>query len=103
MFRLFALALLLSLIAAGGVLTQPGIKGRRIDTTQSIFQNDSVMQKLAAFKDSMAKVGPMRETVPDENVPTGSWLALLLVGVVVFIFWVGRRAWLKNVRNKSAR
>ncbi len=75
---------------------QPGIKGKRLDTTQAILGADTTLTKLVEFRDSLARVGPAAEDLR-EPMPTDNTLfILLIVGSVIVIVWAGRRAWLRG-------
>lgn len=78
------------------LIAQPRIKGKKFDTTQAVFGDDTTVKKLIEFKDSMAAVGPKTEGPREatESDPTG--MIILILGSLIVIIWAGRRAWLRR-------
>lgn len=72
---------------------QPRIKGKRLDTTQPVFGDDTTVKRLLDFKDSLTTVGPKKEDPRElkESDPTS--MIILILGSVFVIVWAGRRAW----------
>ena len=95
MYRTTLLIIISSCLSLA-LLAQPGLKGKRLDTTQAILSADTTLAKLVEFRDSLAQVGPsagdLREPEPADN----TLFILLIVGAVIVIVWAGRRAWLRG-------
>ena len=97
--RFFCLAFVWMMLFSLRTAAQPRIKGKRLDTTQTVLGDDSTVKKLTAFKDSLAKVGPESEGPRKEEESDPTVLIVLIVGSVLVIIWAGRRAWLRQRKS----
>ncbi|MBM3432555.1 MAG: hypothetical protein FJX92_06095 [Bacteroidetes bacterium] len=77
-------------------LAQPGLKGKRLDTSVVILGKDTTLTKLVKFKDSVARLEPKRQDLREPKEADDGFYALLIAGAVVVIVWAGRRAWLRS-------
>jgi hypothetical protein len=91
----------ISLLFLFGVLlvdaeAQPRFKGKRLDTSQAVLANDSTLEKLIQFKDSLESVGPAAEGPRPGKKSDSTGTILLVVGLAGLVVWAGRRAWLRR-------
>lgn len=77
---------------------QPRIKGKRLDTTQTVLGADSTLIKLVEFKDSVTSLGPAETDLRAPEEVDMTWLTLLVLSSVFVIVWAGRRAWRRRKR-----
>lgn len=75
---------------------QPGFKGKRMDTTQTVLGQDSNLVKVIELRDSFATVGPADEGLREPAKTDSTWMVLLVVAAAILILWAGRRAWLRQ-------
>ena len=80
-------------------LAQPGLKGKRLDTSQVVLGKDTTLTKLVKFKDSVSKLEPKRQDLREPEETDDGFYALLIAGAVAVIVWAGRRAWIRSRRQ----
>lgn len=93
MFRLSFLILLIWGALFQAVQAQPRIKGKKLDSSQSVLGTDTTLNKLVEFKDSLTQIGPKSDLLKEAEKADNTGLFLLIVGSLLVIVWAGRRAW----------
>jgi hypothetical protein len=78
------------------IQAQPRIKGKRLDTTQSVLGADTTLTRLVEFKDSITKIGPSSDLLKESEESDNTVMILLIVGSLLVITWAGRRAWMRR-------